>query len=271
MSLNWTSLKANTASFDILYFIYFAIGNPTCHVTVRYLHVNNTIVHLHVLRDSDCASQHANVEQVTKRRKRHPQSGGEETGLSSSQFPLHKACDFCESDALFIHKFCRFLRVPKEGEFSMYNFVSSAARHLYVIFCRKNGSECSFSESYIQDISCWRFEVVLFLLSNLFSKWKCCSYALRHFLFTHSDYIILKNLIDETKWNEDFPWQYLENDHNHNNDNNTQLKTRGHRYFSQCFFFSSLKISNKRLTFRGKIGLKIFEFFLRKKIISSNY
>ena len=44
----------------------------------------------------------------------------------------------------------------------MYNLASSAARHLFVIFCRKNGSECSFSGSYPQDISCWRFEVALF-------------------------------------------------------------------------------------------------------------
>jgi len=42
------------------------------------------------------------------------------------------------------------------------------------------------------------------------------------------------------------------------------LKTRGHHYFSQ-WFFHLFKISNKRETFGGKIGLKIFELFLKKK------
>ena len=202
------------------------------------------------LRDSDRASQHANVEQVAKWRKqtRYRQSRGDQTGLSSSQSSLHKACDFFESDDLFTHNFCRFLRVAKEGEFSMYNFASSAARHLNVIFCRKNGSECSFSGSYPQDISCWRFEVVPFFFCRIYSLNESV-------VVTHFDIFYLSTLIhrlyyakefDETKWNEDFPWQYLENNHNHNNDKNTQLKTRGHHYFSQCFFFYLFKISNKR-------------------------
>ena len=96
------------------------------------------------LLDSDRTSQHANKSAGSRWRNRI----GLITDFTAQSLWLFRVR--CLVYSYFLPFFSRSIR----------RILHHGLQDLYVIFCRKNGSECSFSRSYSQDISCWRFEVV---------------------------------------------------------------------------------------------------------------
>ena len=126
-------------------FTIFAIGIKESYVPYNpSLIYSWTIQQSMCLLDSDRASQHANKSAGWRWRNRI----GLITDFTAQNLWLFRVR--CLVYSYFLPFFSRSIK----------RILHHGLQDLYVIFCRKNVSECSFSRSYPQDISCWRFEVV---------------------------------------------------------------------------------------------------------------